>query len=150
MTHTIFVIYAFCCRHKVLKLTLLPVEWLETLIENVFIINADTRIRIQNPTLLENKVLVGACCIQLFLWVSTLSCCLTRSRSQEEAFSRITLRMGCQSSEMSEPSVTEARTLTRRPLLLELLGTPRTYRDCFPTSLRGFRYKLHKYKRQQL
>ena len=77
-------------------------------------------------------------------WVCTLSCCLTRSRSQEEAFSRITLRMGCQSSETSEPSVTEARTLTCRPLPPWLFGTPRIYRDCFPTSLRGFRYKLEK------
>ena len=76
--------------------------------------------------------------------VCTFSCSLTRSRSQDEAFSLITSRMGCQSSERSEPSVTEARTLTRRPLPVWLLGTPRTYRDCFPTSLRGFRYKLYK------
>lgn len=45
---------------------------------------------------------------------------------------------------MSEPSVTEARTLTC--LLLGLMVTPRTYRDCFPTSLSGFRYKLPRHK----
>ena len=81
----------------------------------------------------------------LWLWMSTWSCCLTRWRSQDEVFFRITLRMGCQSSEISEPSVTEARTLTFRPLPL-WLGTPLTYKDCFPASLREFRYTLHKDK----
>ena len=89
----------------------------------------------------SNKGFYG---IYLFLNVCTLSCCLTRWRSQDEAFSLITLRMGCQFSEMSEPSVTDANTLTCRSLLPWLLGILRIYRDCFPTSLRGFRYKLHK------
>lgn len=78
------------------------------------------------------------------LLLHTFSWCVTRLRSQEEAFSRITLRIGCQFSEISEPSVTEARTLTC--LLLGLVETPRTYRDCFPTSLSGFRYKLPGHK----
>lgn len=76
----------------------------------------------------------------------TFSCCVTRLRSQEEEFSRITLRMGCQFSEMSEPSVTEASTLTC--LSLGLMATPRTYRDCFPTTLSGFKYKLRRHKQK--
>ncbi|KAG9348257.1 hypothetical protein JZ751_001992 [Albula glossodonta] len=64
------------------------------------------------------------------------SCSRTRLCSQEAEFFRITLRIGCQSSERSEPSVTEASTFTRRPVLC--CGTPRTYSDCLPTSLRRF------------
>lgn len=43
---------------------------------------------------------------------------------------------------MSEPSVTEARTLTF--LLQWLLGPPWMCRDCFPTLVREFRYKLQR------
>lgn len=70
----------------------------------------------------------------------TRSCPRTRSLSQDKEFFPMMLRMGCQSSEMSEPSVTEASTFTLLPPFS--CGTPRTCSDCFPTSVSWFKYRL--------
>lgn len=90
-----------------------------------------------------DNVLLQYPCPVIIVHMFTLSCCLTVLRSQDEAFSRITLSMGCHSLEMSEPSVTRARTLTCW-LLPWLLGPLWPYRDCFPSSVIGLRYKLHR------
>lgn len=70
----------------------------------------------------------------------TRSCPRMRSLSQDKEFFPMMLRMGCQSSEMSAPSVTEARTFTRLPPFSS--GTPRTCSDCFPASVSWFKYRL--------
>lgn len=72
----------------------------------------------------------------------TRSCSRTRCLSQDKELFPMMLRMGCQSSEMSEPSVTEASTFTFLPPFS--FGTPRPCSDCFPTSVSWFKYKLER------
>lgn len=77
----------------------------------------------------------------------TRSCSRTRSLSQDKEFFPMMLRMGCQSSEMSEPSVTEASTFTRLP---PSCGTPRTCSDCFPKSVSWFKYRLERCQEENI